>query len=90
MYTNVLAHQSKIFARRCPNITVFKSSLNYECCNVIHTVLTSRLYFDSICFILFVSLLSREGLLYESHQITNCQTLSVATDIGAGYPGGGR
>ena len=67
---------------------MFTNSLNYRYSNVTHTGLTSRLYFDSSCFILSVLLLSRKGLLFVSHQITNCQTLSIAADIGVGYPVG--
>jgi hypothetical protein len=68
------------------SVLILKNSLNYECANILG--LTSSLYFDSSRFILSVSLLSRKGVFYESHQIINCQTLSIVTDIGAGYPGG--
>jgi len=67
---------------------VLTNSLNYRYSNVIHTGLTSRLYFASSCFILSVLLLLRKGLLFVNHQITNCQTLSIAADIGVGYPVG--
>lgn len=82
---------SHVRANYLPRDTrVFTNSLNYRYSNVTHTGLTSRLYFDCSCFILFVLLLSRRGLLFVSHQITNCQTLSIATDIGVQYPVGGR